>query len=184
MAERSVGLIIFTEIPDIGLVAVLIERGWYNFEKIGPESWSGACQVTVHGKLEEGESFLTALRYEVEEELGSRFFNRLWDRREEMVEVFHLLTENKEVVTFAIKIDFNMFNLIRLHASSGAIRFLRPCEISFVHDLTDYQKKGGVLDRSVIAMFPDETEAVKRAFKHFLEGKLADSPQPEKEEKR
>jgi len=168
MCEKSVGLVLITEVPDLGVAAVLRERGFWNFEEMKFESWPGACQVTVHGKLGPNETFMQAIRCEIEEELGTRFLNAFWPGFKSLVEVSHEKTEEKEVVTLATKVDFYMLNLIRLDPSAGSIRFLTPCELDCVQDVRNFSKNQGVPDRTIIAMFPDEAEAVKKAFKHFL----------------
>lgn len=170
MVEKSVGLIIFTEIPGMGLVAVLRERGYFNFEKMERESWYGGCQVTVHGKLEERErgNFLLALRRELDEELGEGFSYNLWVQySEKIVEVSRLQKQDKEVVTFAIKIDLSLLLKIRLSPDSGSLRFLPHYELDYVADLTLFSKETGIINRLVIAMFPDEKKAVADAFTRF-----------------
>ena len=169
MCEKSVGLVLVTEVPDLGAAAVLRERGWYNFEETKKESWPGGCQVTVHGKVEHNETFLTALRCEVEEELGSRFLNAFWpNHHKNMVEVSHIQTEEKEVIIYAAKIDFYLLGLIKLSPDSGSIRFLLQHELGCVRNIRDYTKEDGAWNRALVAMFPDEKEAVENAFKYFL----------------
>ncbi|HCC59897.1 MAG: hypothetical protein A2601_01835 [Candidatus Staskawiczbacteria bacterium RIFOXYD1_FULL_37_73] len=169
MCEKSVGLVLVTEVPDLGVAAVLRERGFWNFEETDYQSWPGVCQVTVLGKLGPNETFLLALRCETEEELGTRFLNAFWPGHKDLVEVFHEKTEEKEVVIFSAKVDFYMLNLIRLEPSTGSIRFLTQCGLDYVWDFRNFSKKAQIVpDRTMIAMFPDEAEAVKKAFKHFL----------------
>ena len=184
MCEKSVGLVLLTEVPDLGISAVLRERGFYNFEETKFESWPGACQVTVHGKLGPNETFMQALRCETEEELGSRFLNAFWPvHHNNMVEVVHLLTDKKEVLIYAAKIDFCLLNLIRLCPDSGSIRFLLRHELGSVRDIRDYTKEDGAWNRALVAMFPDEKEAVKRAFELFSKPEAKDLPKSEKEKK-
>jgi len=169
--ERSVGLIVLTEIPGRGLVAVLRERGSFSFERMKPALWPGACQVTAHGKLEEDEDFLTALYREVEEELGEKFalcFLSVIARDSSMlVEAFRVQKPKKEIVTFAAKVEPLLLKKIRLGPETGGIRFLTHEEVSSVVDVTSFDKAAGVPDRKTIAMFSDEREAVARAFLHF-----------------
>lgn len=73
--KRSVGLLVITHVNSIGLVAVLQRRGEFNHETMAPETYSGACQLTAHGKVEVGEFFVDALLREVREELGLKFFD-------------------------------------------------------------------------------------------------------------
>jgi len=168
MAGKSVGLIIFTEVPEIGLVAVLRERGRFNFEKWKPESWAGGCQVTVHGKLEDKESFLDALGRERIEELGQDFANlsgelAFWKESE-----IHLVWKDDNIETYAQKVNHASLRRIRLSPDGGGLRFLPYIGIEYVHDLIRVGRTG-VISREVIAMFPDELEAVKSGFKQFMQ---------------
>ncbi len=163
MSEKSVGLIVLTEISGMGLCAVLRERGYFNFEKMQSESWPGACQVTVHGKLEGDEDFYTAIFREMKEELGEKFTYSLPIG----FKVSQLQKKNKEVVTFSFKVDPTLLKEIRLGPESGSIRFLRQHEVDDIVDITSFDKAEGVSDRKTIAMFPDEKEAVVKAFALF-----------------
>ena len=177
--ERSVELVVLTEVPGMGLVAVVRERGYYSIERMKPALWPGGCQVTVHGKVEAGESLNDALFREMREELGKEFADAVFVvdtlRRdagkapEETVrEVNRLETTEKSVVTFAVKADIYMLaTTMRLSVESGALRFVRREEISEIADLRSFDITTGVPVRNVIAMFPDEREAVQKAFALF-----------------
>ena len=162
-SEKSVGLIVLTEIPGMGLCAILRERGYFNLEKMQPESWTGACQVTAHGRLEEGEDFYTAIYREMKEELGEKFAYSSPMR----LEVSRLQIKNKEIVTFTFKVDPDRLKEIRLSFESGSIRLLRRHEVNNIVDITSFDKIEGVPDRKTIAMFLDEKEAVAKAFALF-----------------
>ena len=163
--NRSVGLVILTEVPGLGLAAVLKERGYFDFEKMKPESWPGGCQVTVHGGVNENEHFLTALHREMEEELGKDFSDSFWSNTSRKItEVHAIRTSEKEIVTFAAKVHFGLLPGIKLSPESGAIRFLFRNEIGKISDLANYPKNTGVTDRRKVAMFSDEEAAVLSAF--------------------
>lgn len=168
MADKSVGLVVMTDIPGIGLVAVLRERGFFNPETMKPESWPGVCQVTVHGRLEEGEDFLTALLRELGEELGNNFAfdvaSLIIKNPAILGKISHLQKGDKEVVTFAIKVDLLLLKKIRLAPDSGAIRLVSLDETTEIADITPFDRVNGVQDRRVIAMFSDEKDAVAGAF--------------------
>lgn len=55
------------------LMAILQERGSWDFEKMLPESFPGCFQLTFCGGVEEGETFEQALVRESTEELGKNF---------------------------------------------------------------------------------------------------------------
>ncbi len=162
--QASVGLLVFTELPNLGLCAVLQRRGEFNTEKTAPESWPGGCQVTAHGKLEEGENFEDAIRREIAEELGAGFFGQCYPFFGRLVEANRSETPNKIVVTFAIRVDVSALKHIRLGPDSGGlVYFPLTRSISDITDLTAFNKTTGVPDRATIAMFNDEIEALRLA---------------------
>ncbi len=168
---KSVGLIIFTEIPDIGLVAVLRERGWFNFEKMQLELYYGGYQPVVHGKLEARENFTEALYREMAEELGVEFAKYFTDSVEKgdlkIIEAYNLRNDEKNVVTFVSKIESNYLKKIRLSVDGGALRFIRKDEIGDIVGIDSLDKNTGALNRNRIAMFKDEKEALIKGFEYF-----------------
>ncbi|MDO8668526.1 MAG: NUDIX domain-containing protein [bacterium] len=165
--KKSVGLIVLVEMPNLGLAAALQRRGRYDFEEGKRESWPGGCQVTVHGNLKEGEDFKEALLREAAEELGEVAAGMIYECSVDLVEVFHLKTEEKEVFTFAMKMDFAFVEAIRLGPSTDGLRPVRQDEIADIKDLFSYGKNAGVPFANTIAMFPDEKAALIRAFEFF-----------------
>ena len=172
MTDKSVGLIVLTEIPLMGLVAVLRERGWFNPETMKPESWPGACQVTAHGRLKPGEDFRPAIFREMAEELGQDFADYVLDWiavfPNSFEELWRFENDNKEVVAFALKVDCTFLEKIRLGPESGSMRLVTLSEAANIVDLALFDKAVGVRDRRTIAMFADEKEAVKKAFEFAI----------------
>lgn len=170
MAEkkRSVGLIVTTtEDYEPEQVAVLQIRGLYNVEKGFPESWPGGCQVTVHGGCNPLEDDFVALYREIEEEFGleAACILREYMHPLSTTKIFTHEDEKKVVTTFAIRLpDLTFLKAVRLHASSGGIRIVNVEDIPNIQDLTKFDRREGVVDRRIIAMFPDELEALKKAF--------------------
>ena len=176
MIERSVGLIVMADMPGLGLVAVLRERGYWNFEKMKPESYPGACQVTAHGKLEQGEEFIDALNRELGEELGDDFALRFWSvldgskkaiRSGRLIDIYREEDAERVVVTFGTKLLCAYLKEVCLAPESGALRLVRPEEVFGIVDVRSFDKATGIQDRKIIAMFPDEKEAVAAAFARF-----------------
>lgn len=166
--KKSVGLVILVEMPNRGLVAILQRRGPYNFEEGETESWSGGCQVTTHGTLEEKEAFKTALFREAAEELGEDAMRLIYKHSDDLVEAFHLNVEDKEVITYAVKMDFAFIKEIRLGPSTGGLELVSRNEVSDIaEDLRLFSRDDGVQDNATIAMFPDEKAAVLKAFELF-----------------
>lgn len=171
MKKKSVGLVLLVDMPgeDGGLRALLQRRGRFNFEEGTPESRPGGCQVTAHGKLEEGEDFMKALLREVAEELGTAAALLISGRASELVGVVHQQEgEGKEeAVTFALKVDSSFVHFIRLGPSTGGFHLVSRAGLGDIQNLRDFDKIDGVQDTYVIAMFPDEQEAVIKAFARF-----------------
>ena len=54
-----------------------------------------------------------------------------------------------------------------LGSYSGGIVLIREDQIDGIQDITNFDKKEGVTDKQIIAMFPNEKKAVKKAFEMF-----------------
>lgn len=168
--KRSVGLVVVTEIDGLGRVAVLQRRGEFNHETMKSESYPGGCQVTAHGGVEEGESFSQALNREIIEELSENFYMITRSNMTDiavMQELVRLEETDREVVTYGAKLPAYFLGGIRLSPSSGGLVLLAEPEVKKVKNLKDFDRNEGVLDRKVIAMFPDAREAVCKAFEVF-----------------
>ncbi|GEM_PF-350157 len=208
MAEkrRVTGLLIMTELPNYGLVAVLQRRGEFNHEKMGPESFPGAMQLTVWGGVEESESMPGALFREIQEEMGVATLYKVCDRGgillpekyrhliknpnfrdrelgenfdtaveverdnpsedklETLREIYRFEDEKNLKVAYAVKLPCEFLKNICLGPSSGGIRLLKEEEIEKIQDLKNFDKKVGVTDRNILAMFADTKETIQRAF--------------------
>jgi hypothetical protein len=162
--KRTVGLVVLTNIESLGgLVAILQVRGEFNNETMRPETWPGGCQVTVHGACNEAETQLETLLREAREEMGARFA--------QMIHQFHPV--NEEGANFMMYAIPDVVKNVQLHGGSGGLRFIRPDQVDSIVNLKDFDRKTGVTDRRITAMFPDEKEAVRLAFEKF--SKLAPS---------
>ena len=165
--KESVGLVVLVG-SDVrsDMRAVLQVRGVWNPEKGKLESYAGGCQVTVHGKVEEGENKFEALVREAREELGSDFALVL---KSIIVNAGSLpiVAESieKGVVTYAVRLPLEILDAIRLNPFSGVrLRLISRKEVEKIVDLEPSFKEGGVPDLETIAMFPDEKEAVANTF--------------------
>ena len=183
--KRSVGLVVMTMIPQgvdncRVLAAVLQRRGSFNHEKMCPESYPGCLQVICHGKLKGDEPVEVGLVRELTEELGKAFTTAY-------VHGFHgeILVESrdeeKEIVTFGALMPIEIIrDTVRLGPDSGGLVYVTIDQINdqrIVFELGsgapgsvfDMIKTYGPIKTNTIAMFPDEIEAVKKAFKVFGE---------------
>ena len=166
--KTSVGLVVLVDVPSMGgRVAVLQVRGRFNHEKMGPESYPGCCQVTVHGKCEDEEGIMGALFREIEEELGEKTALILQNKYLKNEFVGLCLKEKEGVINYGVifSSDSSVYflNSIRLNASTGGLRFIRQVDIDDIIDIRLFDKTIGVKDLAT-AMFLDEKEALKLAF--------------------
>lgn len=162
--RKSAGLLLMTKVPDLGLCAVLQRRGEWDFEKNKYESWPGGCQITVHGKLEEGELFATGLWREVKEELGIWLFGKLNDdciELQQSIVDYLVIYEDYKVITFMLFVNYDLLKLIRLHPSSGGLRFLPQSHVDSIKPMQEFAKNIFITEA---AMFSDEIKAVRKAF--------------------
>ncbi len=151
-------------------MAVLQRRGYFNTEKMGPESYPRCCQVTCHGNVEPGdETFLdpdlVAMIRESREELGSVIAEEL-QKGNFLAEILtRVNSEEKQVTTFVTLIPADYLKKIRLGPDSGGLTYIGQETARWIMPVTkDMQILGPT---SGIAMFPDEIEAVKKAFEVF-----------------
>ena len=168
--KKSVGVQLLSKNTNGELVAILQVRAKWNAEKNAPESWPGACQVTAHGKLEEDEDFRQALFREVGEELGNEIvpvMQKLSDSGE-LKELSNYDTPEKQIITYgAIVVEDVLKTLLEKEKtdSFGGFKLIKYNEVEKILDIQKFDKTIGVAEENIIAMFLDEAETVKIAFK-------------------
>ncbi len=163
--KQSVRIILFTELPEKGFVALLQKRGSYNFEEMKDETRPGGSQPTAHGGVEPGETILQALNREIFEELRNAWMEK--DTPNQIVELYRLETPEKLVVTYGVKIQPEATKKIRLEPSSGGLIPITEAELKSIKDLDSFDKKLGVPENHTIAVFPDNIEALRKGFEKF-----------------
>lgn len=163
--ESKVGLLIVTRTKEGELVAVLQRRGPNNHEKDWErESFSGGCQLTAAGRVNENESPGYALLREIEEELGKDIQEKIavgFCNSSQCQRVFG--DDTGEKYTIAMLVSRDVLDLIRWHPSTGGLVFVDAEGASKIQNLRDFDKMVGVTDLNVVAMFPDEKEVVRQA---------------------
>lgn len=167
--KKSVGFLAFVEHEGM-LLAVLQVRGRHNVEKeLRAESWPGGCQVTIHGKAEPDEVLEKALFREAIEEVGVAAAGHIRSavEKDHMELVYEHHEPEKIVLTYAAVLPYEFVQAIHWHASSGGLQLITEQQIALIEDLPSYGKTMGVLNRKDVAMFPDEIEAVRKAFEIF-----------------
>lgn len=167
--KRSAGLLVMTELPGIGLVATLQRRGEFNHEKMGAESYAGGCQLTAHGGMEDGESPFNTICREAAEELGPVFAAQVEAllRLNDAQQLNHVDLDEKEVFSYGVKMTPNFLKTLQLGPSSGGIVLATKERAAAIRNLKEFTKEGGVDQRSIIAMFPDDRDTVLKGFEFF-----------------
>ncbi len=168
--KRSVGLLVAVRLEG-ELYIALQRRGKWKWKKgkLEKESYPGGCQVLAHGGLEDGEDFLAALMREMREELGIRFRDVVLHEHDRgNVQLLHSIqTEEQEVQTFGLQMEPYLLEVIQFHAGTGGLELVTRHH--HLRNLKDpcFSKQYGVTDREIYALFPDEIEAVKKAFERY-----------------
>jgi hypothetical protein len=160
--RRGVGLLIFTNLPGLGLVAILQARGTYDPEEKRPQSFPGTCQVTCHGDLENDENAMDGLFRECSEELGQTAAQHLLALKSSLRELTHLKTDKKDMLTFGLHIPDPSF--LTLIPGSGTAGYRYVTHGHAIVDITTEHRDSGVADLTVTAMFRDEQNALIRGF--------------------
>jgi len=175
LKKTLVGLVILIKLPPSTdrLAALLHVRGAFDYEKMQPETYPGACQISVFGEVNGGETIEKAVTRETEEELGFNLQNILLQYRCAVTKLTEQETADSIMVFFSTIISFNLFKEIRLPRSSGGLRLIEPHQLETITLLKKSDKSSGIKDRTAIAMFPEEKEAVSAAFKKFREPAVA-----------
>jgi hypothetical protein len=169
--KRSVGLVLYTVVKG-KVVAVLHRRGGFTFTDeldVRDESWPGGCQVSSHGKWKDGDgegSIRTVLR-EIREELGDPTANLVAAQQVHLQVLSTKDGETEAVTTYGLLVanPQELLPYIRLSAESGGLVLVNRNQP--LANLRDYPKAEGVTDRRVVALFPDEIEAVRKGFELF-----------------
>jgi len=173
--KRSVGLVVMTQIPDDAgvnqIVAVLQKRSCYSLERMAPRFYPGCLQVTCHGKLEPDEDWENGLLRELGEELGKPLARIYLDCAHHRQVLISQQTPREEVVTYGTIIPIEIIrDYARLDPDSGGLVFVTAEQVAEIVEITDDMKVKGPEYTHTLAMFPDEAEAVKKAFE--LIGKM------------
>jgi len=167
--KKSVGIQLLGKNTDNKLVAILQVRAKWNAEKNAPETYAGSCQVTIHGELEESENFIQALLREAKEELGEEIVPiiKTLSKKGQLVELVNLETPEKHVITYGGILEEKVWKKLlekQKSPSFGGFRIIKQDEIKKISNLQISDRITGTTDENIIAMFPDEKEAIKLAF--------------------
>ena len=165
MAKR-VGFLLMTDLPKLGRVAVLQRRGKFSHERMDWANYPGGCQLTVMGKVDDGEDVDQALWREIAEELGSDCIKHLKDYCNNYEDLMTII-DNSDATIYCLYLDEGHFTFLiqdvfRLEPCTGGLEFITKDQVKDIVNLKDYPH--GVTNLETIAMFPDEKEALELAF--------------------
>ncbi len=134
-----------------------------NFDGGRPQSFTGICQPTWNGKLEEGEDVMDAAKREAEEELGKKFADifdfstlRLFDESE----YFSNGAQCRGYSYWGV-IDAKRLSLIILHGASEQ-EFLKVGPVDF-SGLKIYSKDTKNINKEIV-LFEDQYRALEKLF--------------------
>jgi hypothetical protein len=159
--------------------ALLHVRGSIDPETGKSESFAGATQVTVHGNAIGHEPLSAALHRESAEELGEMLLasgenmsvdeGLLLHLPEHLQILSYRNSPAEKVVTLGGLIkNPEMIRRLWPMLQSGQLRLLRESQLPQVRTIgPDYREKH--IPAGVVAMFPDELEALKKAFSESFE---------------
>ncbi len=154
---KRVAIVLLTKKPDGETVAILQRRGLWNFEKHGPESFPGACQLSAAGKLEVGEAPDRALIRELGEELGIILGDSPG-----------VLLEEGGTRIYGALVPYEFLSGVKLHAGTGGLVFVSAAQAEKIRVLDPKADKAdGIKDLNVIALFGDEKAGVLLAFQRL-----------------
>ncbi len=127
--ERATGLIIVTDLPRWGRVAIMQARGHFDPERMDYETWPGHVQVTCYGCVQPGDCCLVdAMLREAKEELGPIVGQMVAEARHHvrLLEQYH--SHGREVTLYCLYWpDPSWMRQIVLHPASGGLRLLSEC---------------------------------------------------------
>ncbi len=180
---RVVSLVLLTDLPDLGHIAVLQRRGRWRSDKPGYRvSWAGGCQFTSHGLVPEWsdpgilpltqeictdpgklrEKVLGVLFSHVQAQLGYEVFKFIRARQQHIA--FLGVTDTKRVraAHFGLFLpDPDFLNQMKLHHGSAGPDYVQASVP--IANLELFPREKGVPDMEMIAMFPDDRDALARA---------------------
>ncbi len=126
MKPQATGLVIVTDLPEIGRVAVMHARGHFDPERMAYETWPGFIQVTCYGCLKETDCCVVdGMIREAEEELGPIIGQMVADDRQRVRLLEQYESHGRDVTLFALLWpDSSWMRQVVLHAATGGLRII------------------------------------------------------------
>ncbi len=159
--QISMSLLIFTQDTDGELKALIQQRGPWDYEKNQKQTYAGAWQTAVHGKLE---NIWEGLARETREELGEDFAGHL--ESEEIIPMEH--TEPKvdfrSVFHHFTFVPLDKLEKIKLHPSSSGWKLISESEAKNIQPLNPKIHRETGAPTEGLWMFQDEIDSLLSGF--------------------
>ncbi|PIT96659.1 hypothetical protein COT82_01985 [Candidatus Campbellbacteria bacterium CG10_big_fil_rev_8_21_14_0_10_35_52] len=164
--RKTIGLIVMFKNKEKRFIAALQTRGNFNTEKNKQETYKSASQLTVHGGINEKESEINALLRETKEELGKKFAKIIELNKNKIIKLNRVKNDKISAVNFGLMLAEIDLDKIKINKQTdGSLRLISKNEISNIRELKPSDKTNGIANKNEIAMFFDDIETVKLAFK-------------------
>ena len=157
--KKAVGLVIITK--EANAYSALLQK------RTADDSYPCCLQVSCHGKLEgteleDSDGFRRALLRELAEELGEAFIKACQNDIKLRI-VSHVRDDKKEIITYVAFVPKERLLMIQPGSEVGGLIYISKSEVNQIIPMTPEMKENGA-PSGKMAMFPDEIEAVKKAF--------------------
>lgn len=121
--QHCVGLVIVTNLPEIGRAAIMHRRGVYDTEKLQWETYPGDFQVTVFGCIDATtECFIDALGREVGEEIGPELQTIVESCRGDLKLLIESNNGRRKAMIYGLHLpDPSWLKKVRLHGATAGL---------------------------------------------------------------
>jgi len=158
MSDQIAALLVIINYGD-DKVALLQRRGKINPETKQKETWAGAHQVTVVGRVNKGETPKEAILRELGEELAlsKGMIEKL---KPQLDEVIKFKKGYKVITMFKVETDRKFLQEVRPLINQKKLKIIRPALVSKIKILKPKDRKKGVTNSNEIKMFTEEKNIV------------------------
>ncbi|HTE48878.1 MAG TPA: hypothetical protein VK675_03165, partial [Candidatus Paceibacterota bacterium] len=166
--EKDVGAILMGKGRNGKLLAILQLRAGRNKKKGEPQTYPGACEISIHAKLKKGEDFFEGLKREVEEKFGKEMaciIQKMHDENQ-LIE----LVNDKQNITYGAVVGERIIRTLLIKPQSpefAGFRLIRHDEVDKIVNVETLSERIGPIEPETVAMFRNEKTVVERAFQKF-----------------
>ncbi|MFA6322648.1 MAG: NUDIX domain-containing protein [Candidatus Buchananbacteria bacterium] len=157
----SLSLLIFTKDIDGQTKALIQQRGPWDYEKDQPQTYVGAWQTSVHGKLE---NIWEGLARETREELGDDFASQLNESEVIAMEHEEPTEDSRRVFHHLTFVPLEKIKSIKLHSSSSGFKMVTEEEVKKFRPIDIILHRDSGVPKDGIWMFDDEISSLLDGF--------------------